>query len=99
EAYPILYTKMKKLDLGPNVPKSFGGFPTMVINFNAICKFHRDPKDHQNSLCIVCPLGSFEGKQLVFPELKLAIYAKQDQAIAFRSNILVYGNLPVIFDV
>ncbi|CAG8777512.1 20058_t:CDS:2, partial [Gigaspora margarita] len=51
KAYPILYMKMKKLDL--------------------------DPKDHQNTLCIVCPLGSFEGGQLVFPELKLAIHAKQ----------------------
>ncbi|CAG8842920.1 43076_t:CDS:2, partial [Gigaspora margarita] len=57
-----LYTKMAKLDLGPNVSKSF-----------------------------VCPLGLFKGEQLVFPKLKLIIYAKQDQAVAFRSNILVHG--------
>lgn len=90
-----LYTKMEKLDLGPNVPKSFRHFPTIAINYNTISNFHRDIKDHPNSLCVVCPLGSFEGGQLVFPELKLIIHAKQGQAIAFRSHILIHGNLNV----
>ncbi|CAG8609428.1 10715_t:CDS:2 [Acaulospora morrowiae] len=94
--YPALYSKMKKLDLGPNVPKSFGVFPTVAVNFNVICQFHRDLKDHRNTLCVVCPLGKFEGGELTFPELKLIIHAKQGQAVAFRSNILVHGNLPVI---
>ena len=35
--YPVLYAKMKRLNLGPNVPKSFRAFPTVAINFNAIC--------------------------------------------------------------
>ena len=86
---------MKKLDLGPNVPKSFGAFPTVGINFNSICQFHRDLKDHRNTFCVVCPLGVFEGGQLAFPELKLAFNVKQGQAIAFRSNLLVHGNLPI----
>jgi len=96
DTYPALYIKMRKLDLGPNVPKSFGAFPTVAVNFNIISQFHRDLKDHRDSLCVVCPLGIFEGGQLVFPELKLIIHARQGQAIAFRSNILVHGNLPVI---
>ncbi|CAG8704324.1 1979_t:CDS:1, partial [Ambispora leptoticha] len=95
-AYPALYTKMEKLNLGPNAPKSFGVFPTISINFNSICQFHRDLKDHRNTLCIVCPLGMFEGGHLAFPELKLAVMAKQGQAIAFRSHLLVHGNLPII---
>ena len=37
----------------------------------------------------------FEGKQLAFPELKFAINAKQGQAIAFRSHLLIHGNLPI----
>ncbi|RIB03520.1 hypothetical protein C2G38_2224819 [Gigaspora rosea] len=74
ETYPAIYAKMAKLDLGPNVLKSFGAFPTIVINFNVI------------------------SGQLVFPELKLIIYAKEGQAIAFRSNILVHSNLPIIAD-
>ncbi|CAG8582719.1 13236_t:CDS:2 [Gigaspora rosea] len=96
ETYPALYTKMAKLDLGPNVPKSFGAFPTIAINFNVISQFHRDLKDHRNTLCVVCPLGIFKGGQLMFPELKLIIHAREGQAITFRSNILVHGNLPVI---
>lgn len=96
DTYPVLYIKMKKLNLGPNVPKSFGAFPTVAVNFNIISQFHRDLKDHRDSLCVVCPLGTFEGGQLVFPELKLIIHAREGQAIAFRSNILVHGNLPVI---
>lgn len=93
--YPALYVKMKKLDLGPNVPKSFGAFPTAAINFNAICQFHRDLKDHRNTLCVVCPLGIFEGGELVFPELKLVVHVKQGYGVAFRSNLLVHGNLPI----
>ena len=38
--YPELYTKMKKLDLGPNVPKSFRTFLTVAINYNTISLFH-----------------------------------------------------------
>ncbi|CAG8630967.1 3716_t:CDS:2 [Acaulospora morrowiae] len=94
--YPTLHTKMKNLNLGPNVPKSFGAFPTIGINFNVICQFHRDLKDHRNTLCVVCPLGNFEGGELVFPELKLIVHVKQGQAVAFRSNLLVHGNLPVV---
>ena len=94
--YPVYYSKNKKLDLGPNVPKSFGIFPTVSINFNIICQLHRDLKDHRNTLCVVCPLGNFKGGELIFPELKLIIHVKQGQAVAFRSNILVHGNLPVI---
>ena len=94
--YSDYYSKMKELDLGPNVPKSFGIFPTLSINYNVICQFHRDLKDHRNTLCVVCPLGNFTGGELVFPELKLVIHVKQGQAVAFRSNILVHGNLPII---
>ncbi|CAG8719117.1 25778_t:CDS:2, partial [Gigaspora margarita] len=58
--------------------------------------FHQDLKDHHDLLCVVCPLGVFKGGQLVFSELKLIIHTKEGQAIAFRSNILVHSNLPVI---
>ncbi|RIB01443.1 hypothetical protein C2G38_2150457 [Gigaspora rosea] len=71
ETYPALYTKMAKLNLGTNVPKSFGAFPTIAINFNVISQFHCDLKDHRNTLCVVCPLGIFKGGQLVFPKLKV----------------------------
>jgi len=93
KAYSQLYTNMKDLDLGPNVPKSFGIFPTASINFNCASAFHHDIKDHRNALCIVCPLETFEGDELVFPELKLIFHVKQGQAIAFRSLLLVHGNL------
>ncbi|CAG8665081.1 5296_t:CDS:1, partial [Paraglomus brasilianum] len=87
---------MKNLNLGPNVPKSFSTFPTVAINYNTISQFHRDLKDHRNTLCVVCPLGIFEGGELTFPELKLVIHAKQGHGIAFRSNLLIHGNLPII---
>ncbi|RIB02473.1 hypothetical protein C2G38_2227744 [Gigaspora rosea] len=40
----------------------------------------------------VCPLGRFKGGELVFPELKLVVYIKQGQAIAFCSNLLGGNN-------
>ncbi|CAG8650049.1 11944_t:CDS:2, partial [Acaulospora colombiana] len=64
--------------------------------YSKMKKLDLGSNDHRNTLCVVCPLGKFEGGELTFPELKLIIYAKQGQAVAFRSNILVHGNLPVI---
>ncbi|CAG8800734.1 8780_t:CDS:2, partial [Gigaspora rosea] len=41
-SYPGLYEKMRKLDLEPNVPKLFGSFPIVMVNFNIISQFHQD---------------------------------------------------------
>ncbi|CAG8535269.1 18473_t:CDS:2 [Gigaspora margarita] len=55
-------------------------------------------KAHQK--CVqVCPLGRFKGGELVFPELKLVVHAKEEQAIAFCSNLLVHRNLPITIGV
>ncbi|CAG8555083.1 8114_t:CDS:2, partial [Acaulospora morrowiae] len=78
-SYPELYAKIKKLNLGFNIPKCFGAFPTVGINFNSICQFYRDLKDYPNTLCVMCSLGTFEDGNLAFPKLKLAIMAKQGQ--------------------
>ncbi|RIB06630.1 hypothetical protein C2G38_2216612 [Gigaspora rosea] len=88
----------RKSRFGPNVSKSFSAFPTIAINFNIISQFYRNLKDHRNTLCVVCPLGIFKDGQLVFPELKLIIHAREGQAITFRLNNLVHSNLPVIAD-
>ena len=93
--YPLLYSKLINLDLGPNVSKSFKAFPSIAINFNCISEFYRDVKDHPNTLCVIYPLGIFEGGQLVFPELKLTIHTKQGQAIAFCSHILVWSGAKI----
>ena len=58
--HPVYYSKMKKLNLGPNVPKPFGIFPTVAINFNIICQFHRNVKDHQNSEYPLCCMPTWE---------------------------------------
>ncbi|RHZ89392.1 hypothetical protein Glove_15g41 [Diversispora epigaea] len=71
-------------------------FPTIAINFNIICQFHRDLKNHCNTLCVICLLKKFKAEELTFPKLKLAINAKQGQVMAFRSCLLIHGNLPVI---
>ncbi|RHZ74368.1 hypothetical protein Glove_225g67 [Diversispora epigaea] len=59
-------------------------------------QFHRNLKDHHNTLCIVCLLGTFKGGHLIFSELKLAIKMKQRQAITFQSSLLIHRNLLVI---
>jgi len=38
--YSNLYMKIKKLNLGSNIPKSFEIFPTVAINYNAISAFY-----------------------------------------------------------
>ncbi|CAG8625431.1 38259_t:CDS:2 [Gigaspora margarita] len=51
----------------------------LAVNFNIISQFHQDVKDHYNSLCVVCLLGIFKSRQLVFPELKLIFMLKKNK--------------------
>ena len=87
---------MEILNLGSYCFNPFGEFPIASINFNSTCLFHLDLNDDPNTLCVVCPLGTFEGGELIFPELKLIFYVKQGQAIAFRSKFLIHGNRQII---
>ena len=93
--YRSLYEKLGKLSLGPFVPKPFGIFPMMAINFNTISDYHWDKMDEANSLCIIVPLGDFEGGELHFPQLKIVVKLKSGQAIAFPSRLLLHGNFSI----
>ncbi|CAG8660816.1 18342_t:CDS:2, partial [Acaulospora morrowiae] len=88
--------KMKKLDLGLNVPKSFVTFPTIGINFNIICQFHWNLKDYQNALYVVCPLEIFEDGYVGFPELMLAVNVKQGRTKRYDLKVIAHRNLPII---
>ncbi|CAJ0635872.1 5396_t:CDS:2 [Entrophospora sp. SA101] len=59
-----------------NVKKLFNTFTMLVINFNTLTDLHHDIKDLDNSLCVVVPLGEFEGGELVFPEINLVVELK-----------------------
>ena len=93
--YEHCYTKLSKLNLGPFVPRSFGIFPTIVINFNAISNFHWDDNDDPNALCVLVALGDFEGGELCFPQLQIVVKLKPGQAVIFPSCLLLHGNLPI----
>ena len=41
----------------------------------------------------MCPLGIFEDGKLTFPELRLVVHVQQGYGVAFRSNLLIHGNL------
>ncbi|CAG8533887.1 9616_t:CDS:2 [Acaulospora morrowiae] len=92
--YSVLYSKMKKLDLGPNAPKSFGVFPTVSVNFNIICQFYRDLKDHRNS-CVVCPLGKFEGQAVAF-QSNILVHGNLLVITGVRNSVVFYIHNTVI---
>lgn len=66
----------------------FGG---LVINFNVCTDGHRDVMDDR--LCVVIPLGDFEGGELVIYEASLVFDARPGEAIIFRSTELTHFNL------
>jgi hypothetical protein len=71
--YGNMYLKLRQLSLGPFVPKPFGIFPMIAINFNTISNYHWDKNDAPNCLCCLVPLGDFQGGELYFPQLHTVI--------------------------
>ncbi|GBC53468.2 hypothetical protein GLOIN_2v1721053 [Rhizophagus irregularis DAOM 181602=DAOM 197198] len=69
--YEHYYTKLSKLTMGPFVPRTFGIFPTIAINFNVISNYHWDSNDDPNGFCFLVALGDFEGGELCFPQLQI----------------------------
>ncbi|PKY60598.1 hypothetical protein RhiirA4_412764 [Rhizophagus irregularis] len=94
--YEHYYTKLSKLTMGPFVPRTFGIFPTIAINFNVISNYHWDSNDDPNGLCFLVALGDFEGGELCFPQLQILVKLKPGQIVAFPSYLLLHGNLPII---
>jgi len=93
--YKNLYMKLNNLVLGPFVPKTFGIFPIMSINFNIISDYHWDNNDDENYFCLLVALGDYKGGELCFPQLKIIIHLKPGQIIAFRSSLLLHGNFEI----
>jgi len=90
--YFNMYEKLSNLSWGPFAPKPFRIFPMIAINFNTISDYHLDSYDEANSLCVLVALGDFEGGELCFPQLKIAIQLKPGQVVAFSSKLLLHGN-------
>ena len=65
-----------------------------AVNFNTICGYHIDRDDDKYGFCWLVPLGDWEGGDLIFPQLNVRIKLKPGNILAFRSNLLVHGNLP-----
>ncbi|UZO15186.1 uncharacterized protein OCT59_006619 [Rhizophagus irregularis] len=97
--YEHYYTKLSKLTIGPFVPRTFGIFPTIAINFNVISNYHWDSNDDPNGLCFLVALGDFEGGELCFPQLQILVKLKPGQIVAFPSYLLLHGNLPIIREI
>ena len=94
--YGNMYLKLRQLSLGPFVPKPFGIFPIIAINFNTISDYHWDVNDAPNCLCCLVSLGNFQGGELYFPQLYTLIPLQPGKVVAFSSHYLLHGNFPLI---
>jgi len=95
EYYGDLYQKLTMLTWGPFASRPFGVFPMITINFNTISDFHWDEHDEPNSFCCLVALGDFQGGELCFPQLEIIIPLRPNQIVAFSSQLLLHGNLPI----
>ncbi|RHZ49792.1 hypothetical protein Glove_511g13 [Diversispora epigaea] len=93
--YSNMYLKLRQLSLGPFVPKPFGIFPMIAINFNTISDYHWDENDASNCLCCLVSLGDFQGGELYFPQLRTLVPLRPGQIVAFSSHFLLHSNFPL----
>ena len=65
-----------------------------AVNFNTICGYHIDHDDDKYGFCWLIPLGDWEDNDVIFPQLNIRVKLKPGNILAFKSNLLVHGNLP-----
>jgi hypothetical protein len=75
---------------GNHVPAVYP-FQSMVVNLNAITEAHRDKMDSQ--ICLVLPIGDFEGGEICMMETGLVIRLKPGDFVVFRSSEITHFNL------
>lgn len=66
-------------------------FQSVVINFNVHTRGHRDPQDQM--ICLVMPIGSFEGGELCMAETGLVVGLRSGDWMIFRSAQVTHFNL------
>ncbi|RIA93651.1 hypothetical protein C1645_761796, partial [Glomus cerebriforme] len=91
--YEHYYTKLSKLIWDPFIPRSFGIFLMIALNFNVISNYHWNNNDDSNGLCFVIALGDFEGGELCFSQLEIIVELKPGQVVTFPFKLLLHANL------
>jgi hypothetical protein len=66
-------------------------FTGYVVNINCRTNAHSDPGD--KAVCVVIPIGLWDGGELVLDELGLVLDLKQGHAIVFKSQYITHYNL------
>ena len=75
---------------GSTRPASYP-FSSFVINFNVATRGHRDGKDLK--VCLVMPIGTFQGSELCLAEPGLVIPLQSGDAFIFPSCLITHLNL------
>jgi hypothetical protein len=86
-AFPGVAAYLKRI---PQRYRKFGLFSLLIINHTNVDRYHHDPQDFHNGVCVVFGLGSGHGI-LHFPHLNARVKLQRGDFVAFRSNLLLHG--------
>lgn len=89
DEYEVLMELVDSIQGGyqPPVPP----FLSLVVNLNIRSEAHRDSMD--KNICMVIPIGSFEGGELVLVEQGLVLEVGNGDVVVFRSGESTHFNL------
>eukprot|EP01113_Clastostelium_recurvatum_P004849 TRINITY_DN1214_c0_g1_i2.p1 TRINITY_DN1214_c0_g1~~TRINITY_DN1214_c0_g1_i2.p1 ORF type:complete len:377 (+),score=66.97 TRINITY_DN1214_c0_g1_i2:85-1215(+) len=76
----------------------FGAFALLVHNWfeeQRGCEWHLDVNDLPDGYCATVCYGDFEGGEVEFPELGIALKLEPGDVLFFKSAMLTHGNAPV----
>lgn len=75
-------------------PSPIFPFSGIVINLNVQTTIHTDSEDVL--MCLVLPIGEFEGGDLCFKDLGLRVELRHGDWIVFDSKKLLHFNMPYV---
>jgi hypothetical protein len=92
-----IHQSYEAFNLPAGMERMAGPWMGMAINTGTLekpvqCKEHRDIKVAKYGISCVCPLGDFEGGELILWELKTAIKLRPGDLVFLRDNLITHSN-------
>ncbi len=86
--FPACFKRIHRI----RVPRRFfcKSYPTMAVNLNFPSEPHNDPNDIEYSC--VAPFGSYQGGDLVFPQLKVQLQLAPGDIVFFQAHRYTHFN-------
>jgi hypothetical protein len=100
QVFPRIHRSYGSFELPAGMEPMAGQWMGMAINTGTLedpvkCEEHRDVKVAKYGISCLCPLGDFQGGEVILWELKTAVTLRPGDLLFLRDNLITHSNREV----